>query len=107
MHGARFRQEFTLEDAIGSHACSLEVNMRATNGIPFGCSLLLPVDTVNCVQTPKVYAPALVELVDFVGGAAELRFYDGKLIRVPLQQIFAVGEETFENARDYIISVVD
>jgi hypothetical protein len=23
-HGSRFRQKFTLEDAIGSHACSLE-----------------------------------------------------------------------------------
>jgi hypothetical protein len=26
-YGARFRQEFTLEGAIGSHACSLEANM--------------------------------------------------------------------------------
>jgi arylsulfatase A-like enzyme len=25
LYGVRFRQEFTLEDAIGSHACSLEV----------------------------------------------------------------------------------
>jgi hypothetical protein len=24
VYGARFRQKFTLEDAIGSHACSLE-----------------------------------------------------------------------------------
>jgi hypothetical protein len=54
-----------------------------------------------------VYAPAIVETVDFIGHAAELRFYDGKLIRVPLDLIFAVGEETYENARDYIISVVD
>jgi hypothetical protein len=29
-----FRQKFTLEDDIGSHACSLEANMRVTNGIP-------------------------------------------------------------------------
>jgi hypothetical protein len=28
--------------------------MRVTNGIPLGCPLLLPVDTVNCVQTLKV-----------------------------------------------------
>jgi hypothetical protein len=49
-----FRQKFTLEDAIGSHACSLEANTRVTNGIPLGSSLLLPVDTVNCVQTLKV-----------------------------------------------------
>jgi hypothetical protein len=33
------RQEFTLEDAIGSHASSLEVNIRVTNGIPLGSSL--------------------------------------------------------------------
>jgi hypothetical protein len=49
-----FRQKSTLEDAIGSHACSLEANMRVTNGIPLGCPLLLPVDTVICVQTLKV-----------------------------------------------------
>jgi hypothetical protein len=48
-----FRQKFTLEDAIGSHACSLETNTRVTNGIPLGCSLFLPVHTVNCVQTLK------------------------------------------------------
>jgi ankyrin repeat protein len=48
-----FRQKFALEDAIGSHACSLEANMRVTNGIPLGGPLLLPVDTVNCVQTLK------------------------------------------------------
>jgi hypothetical protein len=29
-----FRQDFALEDAIGSHACSLEASSRATNGIP-------------------------------------------------------------------------
>jgi hypothetical protein len=34
-----FRQKFTLEDAIGSRACSLEANMRVPNGIPFGSSL--------------------------------------------------------------------
>jgi hypothetical protein len=48
-----FRQKFTLEDAIGSHACSLDANMLVTNGIPLGSSLLLPVHTVNCVQTLK------------------------------------------------------
>jgi hypothetical protein len=48
-----FRQKFTLEDAIGSHACSLEANTRVTNGIPLGSSLLLPVEAVNCVQTLK------------------------------------------------------
>jgi arylsulfatase B/arylsulfatase I/J len=45
-----FRQKFTLDDAIGSHAFSLESScMHATNGIPLGCSLLLPVHTVNSV----------------------------------------------------------
>jgi hypothetical protein len=39
VYGARFRQKFTLEDAIGSHACSLEANTRVTNGIPLGSSL--------------------------------------------------------------------
>jgi hypothetical protein len=34
-----FRQNFALEDAIGSHACSLEASMRATKGIPLGWSL--------------------------------------------------------------------
>jgi hypothetical protein len=48
-----FRQEFTLEDAIGYHACSLEANMRVTNGIPLGCPRFLPVHTVNCVQKMK------------------------------------------------------
>jgi hypothetical protein len=52
-HGARFQQKFTLEGAIGSHACSLEANMRVTNGSPLGCPLFLPVGTVNCVQTLK------------------------------------------------------
>jgi hypothetical protein len=49
-----FQQKFALEDAIGSLAFSLEANMRVTNGIPLGCSLLLLVDTVNCVATLKV-----------------------------------------------------
>jgi hypothetical protein len=37
-----FRQGFTLEDAIGPHACSLEVSMHVSNGIHLECSLLLP-----------------------------------------------------------------
>ena len=43
--------------------CSLEANMRVTNGIPLGCSLVLPVDTANCVQTLKANGfTRLVEL---------------------------------------------
>jgi hypothetical protein len=49
-----FRLKFTLEDAIGPHACSLEANTRVINSIPLGSPLLLPVGTVNCVQTLKV-----------------------------------------------------
>jgi hypothetical protein len=50
---ANFRQQFTLEDAIGSHACSREASRRVTNGIPLGCPPFLPVDTTNSVQTLK------------------------------------------------------
>jgi hypothetical protein len=37
-YGARFRQNFTLEDAIGSHACSLQASMCVNNGIHLGVS---------------------------------------------------------------------
>jgi hypothetical protein len=48
-----FRQTFTLEDAIGSHACSLEANMSVTNAFHLGWPLPLTVVTVNSVQTLK------------------------------------------------------
>jgi hypothetical protein len=52
--GARFRQKFTLEDAIEFHAFApLEASRRVTNAIPLGCPLFLPVHTVNWVQTLK------------------------------------------------------
>jgi hypothetical protein len=49
-----FRQKFTLEDAVGSHACSLEAlpcvcPMAFLSGVHY----LLPVGTVNCVPTLK------------------------------------------------------
>jgi hypothetical protein len=52
MYGARFRQQFTLEDAIGfrfSCLCSASsAPMRVTNGIPLGCSRrLLPPYTLS------------------------------------------------------------
>jgi hypothetical protein len=34
-----FRQDVKLENAIGSHACSLEASSHVTNSIPFGCPL--------------------------------------------------------------------
>jgi hypothetical protein len=37
MHGVRLRQEFTTDDAIGSHAVApLEASRRVTNGIALG-----------------------------------------------------------------------
>jgi hypothetical protein len=45
-----------IEEVIGSHACSREASMHATNGIPLGCSLLLSVGTVNYIETLKVSA---------------------------------------------------
>jgi hypothetical protein len=48
-----FRKKFTLEDAIGSHACSLQASRRVTNDIPLWCPLFLPIHPVNCVQTLK------------------------------------------------------
>jgi hypothetical protein len=53
VYGARFRQGFTLEDAICFHACSLETSMRVTNVTPLGCPLPLTVTPVKSVQTLK------------------------------------------------------
>ena len=54
MYGARFRQKFTLEGAFEFHAFApLEASRRVTNAIPLGSPLLLPVHTVNCIQTLK------------------------------------------------------
>jgi hypothetical protein len=40
---------------VPTHARSFQASMRVTNLIPFGCSLLLPVDTVNYIQTLKAW----------------------------------------------------
>jgi hypothetical protein len=40
--------------------------MRVTNGIPLGSSLLLPVDTVNCVATLKVGAVRIIRQPHFI-----------------------------------------
>jgi hypothetical protein len=58
-----FRQKVTLEDAIGSHACSLEAKMRVTNGIPLGSTFLFPVGTVNCVQTLKAQSSGCLTMI--------------------------------------------
>jgi hypothetical protein len=47
-----FRQEFTLEYAIGSHACSLHSSEHACDQRHSSrVSTFLPVHTLNCVQT--------------------------------------------------------
>jgi hypothetical protein len=48
------QHQFTLEDAIGSHACSLDaLACVRPNAIPFGVEILLPVGTVHSVQALK------------------------------------------------------
>jgi hypothetical protein len=53
VHGAVFK--IALEDAISSHACSLEASKRVTNGIPLRCPLLLPVGAGNYIETLKAW----------------------------------------------------
>ena len=48
-----FESNFALEDAVGSHACSLEASMRVTKDIPLGCPLPLTFVTVHHVATLK------------------------------------------------------
>jgi hypothetical protein len=79
-----FRQKFTLEDAIGSHACTLEANTRVTNGIPLGSSLLLLVCTVNSVQTLKVR----------LGGKQDAAF-GGEPIHLHNVEVLSVDDGTY------------
>jgi hypothetical protein len=49
-----FGQKVTLEAVIEIYAfVGVEASMRVTNGMPFGCRLLLTVATLNCVETLK------------------------------------------------------
>jgi hypothetical protein len=43
-----FGQRLVLYDVIGSHACTLEANMRVTNGIPLGSPLALTISHKLC-----------------------------------------------------------
>ena len=63
-----FRQRFALEDVIGSHACWLEASERVTNSM-LRVSTFLPVDTVNCVQTPKIYSHCIEVVEDYPDGS--------------------------------------
>jgi hypothetical protein len=57
-----FRQKVTLEDAIGSHACSLVASRRVTNGIPLGCPHFLPVGTVKLRPNTEGWINAAIKL---------------------------------------------
>jgi len=61
----------------------------------------------GCDFDRDVLGPAVVEAVDFPQSKAEVRFWDGRLIRLPFEHIVHIGEEAYENARDYIISAAD
>jgi hypothetical protein len=50
------RQDFALEDAIGSHACSLEASTPVTNDNSSRVFTLSPFDAANVVATLKVPA---------------------------------------------------
>jgi hypothetical protein len=52
MSAPLYRARFSTEAYI--RGCLWFPRMRVTNGIPLGCSPLLPVDAVNCIQTLKV-----------------------------------------------------
>jgi hypothetical protein len=54
LYGARFRRENHSRMPL-RFAPLLRLKRRATNGIPLGCSLILPVHTGNCVQTLKAF----------------------------------------------------
>jgi hypothetical protein len=84
-----FRQKFTLEDAIGPHASSLEASRRVTDGIPLGCPRFLPAHTVNCVQTLKV--------------DMTVTMLDGTKQAVAGDWIVKFGvEETFKHGQGYV-----
>jgi hypothetical protein len=75
-YGARFSIGIcTREGAIEFHAFApLEALPCVTNGIPLGCSLLLLVDTVNCVQTLKAKASNYRRHVHARCGSGDQRF---------------------------------
>ena len=72
------KQEVALEDAIGSHACSLEALSspctRVANAIPLGCPLPLTVTTVKSFQTRKVETVRQPVGLDAVG-ATEVKAF--------------------------------
>jgi hypothetical protein len=83
-----FRQEFTLEDAIGSHAFTLPLEARPCvwpMAFLSGSPLFLPVHTVNCVQTLKVTALTLTLTLTTVNCVQTLKVFR------PDQEIFQGG----------------
>jgi hypothetical protein len=64
-----FRRKIPLEDAIGSQAGTLETSMSVTQWYSSWVVILLPVDSVNSVQTLKamVKNETIRNAVDVVG----------------------------------------
>jgi hypothetical protein len=60
MCGARFRQKFTLDDAIRSHACSLEANTREIKWHFFWAST--PLTGWHCKLRPNTEGPLNMSL---------------------------------------------
>jgi hypothetical protein len=61
----------TLEDAICSHACSLEsLVIHVTNAIPLECPLHLTVASVNSVQTLKEKERLIDEMEEEMKGSS-------------------------------------
>jgi hypothetical protein len=58
-----FQRKSTFEDVIGSHACSLEAIVRATNDIPLGRPLT--VVTINLKICPNMKAMRLSRTLFF------------------------------------------
>jgi hypothetical protein len=82
-----FRPDFALEDDIGSHDCSLEAIMRVTNGDPLGWVTLLPVGTVNSVQTLKANNDGLIDLQEFTAAMSKQGISNKKDIKAYFEAI--------------------
>jgi hypothetical protein len=69
LYGGRFSTEIYTRGCHGAWSAA----MRVTNEISLGCSLLLPVDSVNCVQTLKVPLPPAAPLLSLPTATKSVR----------------------------------